>query len=234
VDRASRRLAATSLLALVGFMAFAAASPPRRVMPQDLPLSSVGPDSFVATFETTRGNVVMRARRATSPLGVDRLYHLVHGGYYDGLVIYRVGTTKTVVGGRVVQFGTSGDTAVSHAWEKATLDDEPVIGTHRPGAVSFARGAPRTRSVEIAINTNDAAPLDTVRYEGVVGFPIVAQVVSGLDVLARLNGRYGNAPIENDSLTILGGGYLDRAFPGLDRIKRARITKAWPPEKSSK
>lgn len=221
------RLIATSILAIAGFT-LAAAPPPRRVMPQDLPLSSAGPDSFMATFETSKGKVVMKARRATSPLGVDRLYHLVQGGYFDGLVIYRVGTTKTVVGGRVVQFGTSGDTTMSHAWEKATIDDEPVIGTHVAGAVSFARGAPRTRSVEIAINTNDAAPLDTVRYEDVVGFPIVAQVVSGLDVLARLNGRYGNAPIESDSLTILGGSYLDRAFPGLDRIKRARITKAWP------
>ena len=66
-----------------------------------------------------------------------------------------------------------------------------------------------------------------MRYEGVVGFPIVAQVVSGLDVLARLNGRYGNAPIENDSLSILGGGYLDRAFPG-STGSSARITKAWP------
>jgi cyclophilin family peptidyl-prolyl cis-trans isomerase len=208
--------------------ALAASAPRPRVMPLDLPLASAGPDSFVATFETTKGNVVMRAHRASSPLGVDRLYHLVHGGYFDGLVIYRVGTTKTVVGGRVVQFGTSGDTTVSHAWEKATIDDEPVVGTHVAGTVSFARGAPRTRSVEIAINTNDAAPLDTVRYEGVVGFPIVARVVTGLDVLARLNGRYGNAPIENDSLSILGGAYLDRAFPGLDRITRARITKAWP------
>ena len=213
-------------LALLAALAASAAHP--RVMPLDLPLASAGPDSFVATFETTKGNVVMRARRASSPLGVDRLYHLVHGGYFDGLVIYRVGTTKTVVGGRVVQFGTSGDTTVSHAWEKATIDDEPVIGTHVAGSVSFARGAPRTRSVEIAINTNDAAPLDTVRYEGIVGFPIVARVVTGLDVLGRLNGRYGNAPIENDSLSILGGAYLDRAFPGLDRIKRARITKSWP------
>src|SRR5262245_20112931 len=85
---------------------------PRRVMPRDLPLSAAAPDSFVATFETTKGRVTMKAVRAWAPLGVDRLYHLVRGGYYDGLTIYRVGTTKTVVGGRVVQFGQSGDTTV--------------------------------------------------------------------------------------------------------------------------
>ena len=85
VHEASLGIAAA--LALAAFAAPAQASPPRRVMPPDLPLSSAGPDSFVASFETTKGAVTMKARRATSPLGVDRLYHLVRGGYYDGLVI---------------------------------------------------------------------------------------------------------------------------------------------------
>ena len=29
----------------------------------------------------------MKSCRAWAPLGADRLYHLVRGGYYDGLVI---------------------------------------------------------------------------------------------------------------------------------------------------
>jgi cyclophilin family peptidyl-prolyl cis-trans isomerase len=169
----------------------------------------------------------MKARRAWAPLGVDRLYHLVAAGYFDGLTIYRVGPTLSVKGGRVVQFGQSGDTAVARAWEKATFADEPVVRPHRRGSVNFARGGPGTRTVEIAITTNTAAALDTVRYLDVVGFPSVAEVERGVDVLDRLNGRYGNAPIENDSLSILGGEYLDRVFPGLDRILRARVTRAW-------
>lgn len=221
------RLVALTLVALVALAAPASAKSPHRVMPRDLPLASAGPDSFLVSFETTQGRVEMKARRAWAPLGVDRLYHLVHGGYYDGLVIYRVGATKSVAGGRVVQFGTSGDTVMSHAWEGATIADEPVTRSHHPGAVSFARGGPHTRSVELAINTNEATALDTVSYQGVVGFPVVAEVVRGLDVLGRLNGRYGNAPIESDSLTIVGGAWLDRAFPGLDRMRRARITREW-------
>ena len=197
------------------------------VLPRDLPLSSAGPDSFLARFQTTKGAFTMKARRAWGPLGADRLYHLVRGGYFDDLIIYRVGPTKSVAGGRVIQFGTSGDTAVARAWEKATFADEPVIRPHRRGSVNFARGGPNTRTVEIAITTNEAAALDTVHYLGVVGFPSVAEVEQGLDVLDRLNGKYGNAPIENDSLSILGGEYLERAFPGLDRIRRARVTKVW-------
>jgi cyclophilin family peptidyl-prolyl cis-trans isomerase len=169
----------------------------------------------------------MHAVRAWSPRGVDRLYHLVKGGYFDGLTIYRVGETKSVAGGRVVQFGQSGDTAASHAWDRTGIEDEPALHPHRPGAVGFARGGPNTRSVEIAIATNAIPALDTVSYMGVVGFPVIAEVRDGLEVLSRLEGKYGNAPIENDSLTILGESYLKRAFPGLDGIVRGRIKKEW-------
>jgi cyclophilin family peptidyl-prolyl cis-trans isomerase len=207
----------------------ASAQPPRAVLPADLALSSTAPDSFLAVFRTTKGRFVMKARRAWSPLGVDRLYHLVQGGYFDGLVIYRVGETKSVKGGRVVQFGQSGDTLVNHAWDRATIADEPIVRAHVRGSVSFARGGPNTRSVEIAIGATAIAALDTVQYLGVTGFPSIAEVGGGLDVLDRLNGQYGNAPIENDSLSILGGEYLERVFPGLDRIVKAFISKTWPP-----
>jgi len=221
----------TPPLLLAATLAFAPALPaaphPRAVLPSDLPLSAAAPDSFLAKFRTTKGSFVMKARRPWSPLAVDRLYHLVNSGYFDGLVFYRVGETKSVKGGRVVQFGQSGDTAVSHAWEKATFADEPVVRAHVRGSVGFARGGPNTRSVEVAIGTTAIAALDTVQYLGVTGFPSIAEVIEGLDVLDRLNGQYGNAPIENDSLSILGGEYLDRVFPGLDRIEKATITKTW-------
>jgi cyclophilin family peptidyl-prolyl cis-trans isomerase len=204
-----------------------AASHPRAVMPSDLPLSAAAPDSFLAKFKTTKGTFVMKARRPWSPLAVDRIYHLVNSGYFDGLTFYRVGETKSVKGGRVVQFGQSGDTTVNRAWEKATIADEPVVRAHVRGSVSFARGGPNTRGVEVAIGTTAIAALDTVQYLGVTGFPTIAEVIEGLDVLDRLNGKYGNAPIENDSLSILGGEYLERVFPGLDRIEHASITKTW-------
>lgn len=217
-----------ALLALFALLALGASAPRTRpVLPSDLPLASAAPDSFLAEFRTTKGNFTMKARRPWAPLGVDRLYHLVKGGYFDGLTIYRVGPTLSVKGGRVVQFGQSGDTSVVRAWDKATFADEPVIRPHRRGSVNFARGGPNTRSVEVAITTNEAAALDTVGYMGVVGFPSIAEVEQGMGVLDRLNGKYGNAPIENDSLSILGGEYLDRVFPGLDRIRSARVTKEW-------
>ena len=226
--RATTLMTLPVLAAAMALASVAPAAPrPRAVLPSDLPLSAAAPDSFLAKFKTTKGTFVMKARRPWSPLAVDRLYHLVNSGYFDGLTFYRVGETKSVKGGRVVQFGQSGDTAVSHAWEKVTIADEPVVRAHVRGSVSFARGGPNTRGVEVAIGTTAIAALDTVQYLGVTGFPTMAEVIEGLDVLDRLNGQYGNAPIENDSLSILGGEYLERVFPGLDRIEHATITKTW-------
>src|SRR5580765_2260335 len=67
------------------------ASPRRGLLPSDLPLATAGPDSFRAEFRTTKGAFTVKAHRDWAPLGADRLYHLVRGGYFDGLTIYRVG-----------------------------------------------------------------------------------------------------------------------------------------------
>lgn len=209
------------------FVLIAAAPHQRPPLPADVALHEAAPDSFLASFSTTKGTFLMKARRVWSPLGVDRLYHLVDSGYFDGLVIYRVGPTKSVKGSRVVQFGQADDPLVIRAWAADTILDERVVRPHRRGTVNFARGGPNSRSVEVAITTNAAAPLDTVNYLGVVGFPSVAEVERGMEVLDHLEGRYGNAPIESDSMAILGRAWVDRRFPGLDAIRTARITKVW-------
>lgn len=214
-------------LVLALFASAAPAAPRRAPLPTDLPLAGAGPDSFLVEYTTTKGRFVTRSVRAWAPLGVDRYFHLVNGGYYDGRVIYRVGETKSVKGGRVVQFGQTGDTLVDRAWERATLADEPAVHPRRAGAGGFARGGPATRSTEMAFTTNEATALDTVSWQGVTGFPVVAVVVEGLDVLTRFEGRWGNAPIESDSLSIAGLAWLEQRFPGLDRIQRARVLKRW-------
>ncbi len=217
--------AAIWIVALLGLRAPAAA----QVLPSKLPLASPAPDSFLVRFETTKGNVTIKARRSWSPLGVDRLYHLANNRFYDGDVIYRVGETKSYPGGLVVQFGVGNDSAVNRAWSKTGIADEPVRTRHRRGTVMFARGGPNTRTVELAIDLSPNSGLDTVHYQGVVGFPTLGEVVEGMSVLDSLHRRHGNAPIEHmDSIGAGGRTYLDRAFPGLDRILRVSVPTTWP------
>lgn len=209
----------------LGHFAFLLAAPlAAQPLPSDLPLGTPAPDSFLVVFETTKGAFTIKARRAWSPLGVDRLYHLASSGYYDGTVIFRVGPTASYPGGMVVQFGLTNDSTVNAAWSKAGIDDEPVRVGHRRGMVMLARGGPRTRSNQLAIDLSPNTGLDTVSSNGVVGFPPIAEVVEGMEVLDRLERRHGNGPTaRQDSIAARGREYLDRVFPGLDRILRGTI-----------
>lgn len=198
-------------------------------LPTELRLDRPAPDSFYVTFETTRGPVVLLAHRVWSPLGVDRLYHLASSGYYRGAVIYRVGPTASYPGGFVVQFGLSNDSAVNRAWRNTGIPDEPVREPHRRGTVMFARGGPDTRTVELAIDLSPNSGLDTVQYQGVTGFPPIAEVVEGMEALDALERRYGNDPLQHEDSIMAGGRrYLDRAYPGLDRIRDVRVSRTRP------
>jgi cyclophilin family peptidyl-prolyl cis-trans isomerase/ketosteroid isomerase-like protein len=198
-------------------------------LPSEVPLDQPAPDSFLVVFETTKGSVVVKAHRDWSPLGVDRLYHLARNHYYDGVVIYRVGPTASFKGGYVVQFGIGNSAAVNQAWDNAGIPDEPVRHPNGIGTVNFARAGPDSRTVELGINLTPNTTLDTVSYEGVVGFPPIAEVVEGMAVLESLNRQYGNTVFEQwDSVMASGRAYLDRAYPGLDRVDSAFVSATWP------
>ncbi len=219
-------------LGLIALLSIGTAVPPlaaqTQPLPSQLPLAQPAPDSFLVVFQTTKGNVVMKARREWSPLGVDRLYHLAMAHYYDGVVIYRVGPTASFKGGYVVQFGIGNSAAVNQAWDAAGIPDEPVVHPTGTGTVNFARAGPNSRTVELGINLTPNTTLDTVGYEGVVGFPPLAQVVEGMTVLESLNRQYGNTVFEHwDSVMASGRAYLDRAYPGLDRVISSSVTEAW-------
>jgi len=235
VTPAARRLGRA--LRLLGWWSLGPALPAlagqAQPLPSQLPLDQPAPDSFLVVFTTTKGAVVLKAHRDWSPHGVDRLYQLARGHYYDGDVIYRVGPTASFKGGYVVQFGVGNSAAVNQAWDAAGIPDEPVRHPNGTGTVGFARAGPNTRSVELAINLTPNTSLDTVQYEGVVGFPPIAEVVEGMSVLESLNRQYGNATLEHwDSIMASGRAYLDRAYPGLDRVVTVAVPDPVPPHQT--
>ncbi len=196
-------------------------------LPSEINLTELSPDSFLVSFETSKGKFVMKAHRDWAPLGCDRFYTLVKNGFYNNCVIYRVGPTLSFKGGFIVQFGLANDEKVNLAWEKNTLRDEPVVQPHKRGSVNFASGGPNTRSTELAIALTPCSELDTVNYQGAIGFPTIAEVVEGMDVVDLFNRQYGNDVFKSKDSLYLGRSYFDRKFPGLDRILRATIIKSW-------
>jgi peptidyl-prolyl cis-trans isomerase A (cyclophilin A) len=121
-----------------------------------------------------------------------------------------------VVPGFVVQFGLSGDPAVSARWRDATIADDPVTQSNARGTVTFATAGPNTRTTQLFINYGDNRRLNGM------GFAPVGVVVEGMDVVDRIYAGYGESP-DQGLIESQGNAYLAAQFPRLDSIARATI-----------
>ncbi|AOW21906.1 peptidylprolyl isomerase [Urechidicola croceus] len=180
------------------------------------------PEYFNARFETTKGNFDLEAKREWSPEGVDRLYQLIKNDYYTDIALFRV------IPGFVVQFGIHNDSLINKLWEKHVISDESVIQSNDSMAISFARDGVDSRTTQIFINLKDNHRLDTVHYNDVTGFPVVAKIISGMETVHKFNSEYGAKPShEQDSIYNKGNAYLKEKYPKMDYIKRAYLIKPY-------
>ena len=195
------------LLALV----FAGAGESNAAQASDEP----APATFRARFETSQGPFVIEVNREWAPLGADRFYTLVKGGFYDGVRFFRV------LSGFMAQFGLSGDPKVQAAWASANLMDEPAKQSNLRGFVTFAKeSSPNTRYTMVFINYKDNSYLDAD------GFAPFGQVVVGMDVVDKLYGGYGRTNVPDQRrIKSEGNVYLTSEYPKLDFIKTATIER---------
>jgi peptidyl-prolyl cis-trans isomerase A (cyclophilin A) len=178
------------------------------------------PETFRASFKTSKGDFIIEAYRKWSPLGVDRLYQLIKTGFYDNTLIFRVEPSF------VIQFGISDDQKINRFWDPKKLRDEPVRNKNMKAVISYARGGPNDRTTQLFINAVDNFKLDTAMRGGVKGFTPVAKIIKGMNIVAMFNSRYGKVPVTvQDSLYKYGNSYFEAHFPGLDRILVAKIIR---------
>ena len=168
------------------------------------------PERYQIRFETSAGVFVVDVTRAWAPRGADRMYNLVRQGFFDGTRFFRV------VPGFVVQFGLSGDPAVSARWRDATIADDAVTQSNARGTLTFATAGPNTRTTQLFINYADNRRLDGM------GFAPLGVVVEGMEVVDRIYAGYGESP-DQGLIESRGNEYLASQFPRLDSIARATI-----------
>ncbi|HZQ90150.1 MAG TPA: peptidylprolyl isomerase [Gaiellaceae bacterium] len=190
-------------------------APPPPVLLKPGALHAKSPATFEAEFTTTKGTFVVTVHRAWAPRGADRFYNLVQAGFFDGEEFFRV------VKGFVVQFGISGYPSVSKAWQSADIPDDPVKASNTVGTITYADAGPNTRSTQVFINLgNNAANLDGQ------GFAPFGKVTSGMKVVQKLYGGYGEAVTNlQPQIASEGNAFLKKRFPKLDSVIRARIVK---------
>merc|ERR1711916_224414 len=149
----------------------------------------------------TKGTFNMEVERELSPIGVDHFHSLVESGHFDGASFFRM------VKGFVVQFGLSGDPAVTAETMKKTILDDPVKASNKAGTVTYAKSMmPNSRSTQLFINLGDNAFLDD----------------HGLAVIDALEDKYGEAP-DQGAIMQQGDAYLKSTFPDLDHVIKARV-----------
>jgi peptidyl-prolyl cis-trans isomerase A (cyclophilin A) len=172
------------------------------------------PAVYRANFDTSKGGFVVEVTRDWAPLGADRFYTLVKGGFFDNTRFFRV------LPGFMVQFGLAANPADNKKW--GNLTDDPVKESNKPGYITFATAGPGTRTTQVFINYADNARLDGQ------GFAPFGKVVSGMDVVRQLYSDYGEGAPQGagpaqDQIQAQGNTYLERDFPKLDYIKSAKL-----------
>jgi cyclophilin family peptidyl-prolyl cis-trans isomerase len=176
-------------------------------------LTEKAPETYKVNFETSVGVFVIEVTRAWAPKGADRFFNLVKHGYYDGGRFFRV------MPNFMVQFGLYRDPKVQAAWRDANLLDDPVTQSNKRGFITFAMApVPNSRTTQVFINFKDNAFLDKQ------GFAPFGQVISGMEVVDKINPEYGQEP-EQGRIQLEGNAYLTKAFPRLDFVKKASIVK---------
>ena len=170
---------------------------------------------FKASFDTSAGVFVIEVHRDWAPNGADRFYNLVKSGFFSDVRFFRV------IQGFMVQFGMHGDPAVQSAWTAARIPDDPVKESNKVGYVTYAKpNAPNSRSTQVFINYGNNANLDGQ------GFAPFGKVITGMDVVQKLNATYGAKPGDDQGNIAAGGNaYLQKTYPKLDYIKTATIVQ---------
>jgi peptidyl-prolyl cis-trans isomerase A (cyclophilin A) len=193
----------------------AAASRPSKLL-EPATLTAKAPAVYKAKFDTSKGIFVVEVHRDWAPLGADRFYNMVTNGFFSGVRFFRV------IPNFMAQFGINGNPAVTAAWNKTDLnDDPPNKQSNVRGFITYGTtGRPNSRGTQVFINYKDNAFLDAQ------GFVPFGQVIEGMDVVDMLNAEYGSGPQNaQGKISAEGNKFLQANFPKLDYIKTAAIAK---------
>ena len=214
-----RRTLAT-LVSAFALSTLALAAPAKAQGKLDFPanLNEKAPATFKAKFDTSKGVFVVQVNRDWAPNGADRFYNLVKNGFYDDVRFFRV------ISGFMVQFGINGNPKISAPWREARIADDPVKQSNKRGYITYAMAGPNTRTSQVFINFADNANLDNS------GFAPFGQIVSGMDVVDKLNAEYGEgAPRgrgpDQGRIQAEGNAYLNKDFGRMDYVKKATIER---------
>lgn len=131
---------------------------------------------YLATLQTSRGEVVIQLYPDKAPLAVNNFVYLARSGWFDGITFHRV------IPGFVAQTGDPSGTGKGNPGYY--FETEPATGLHfdRAGMVGMANSGAGTNGSQFFITYAPAPHLDG-------SFTVFGKVLRGMDVLAALQPR---------------------------------------------
>ena len=101
----------------------------------------------------------------------------------------------------------AGNPRVSHAWQNANIQDDPVLMSNIAGTIAYATAGPNTRTTQVYINLGDNSNLDSQGFA-----PFGFTDPAGMAVLSKVYAGYGQQP-DQDLIYAQGDAYLNANFP---------------------
>lgn len=150
---------------------------------------------------TAEGDIEIDLYLDQAPVTAGNFLRLVADGDLDGATFYRVVTYDNDRGSPKIEVIQGGLGDASEAFD--TIDHETTEDTgirHTDGVISMARGAVGTASTEFFICVGDQPGLDygQLRNSDGQGFAAFGKVVSGMDVVRRINSLPADAPSDSE------------------------------------
>ncbi len=131
---------------------------------------------YLATLETTKGNIVIELFPKEAPMTVNNFVFLSRDGYYDGVKFHRI------IKGFMVQTGDPMGTG--RGGPGYTFPDEPVTRDYTPGIVAMANAGPNTNGSQFFIMHGSAPNMPK-------NYTIFGKVIQGMDVVNQI----ANTPV---------------------------------------
>ena len=134
------------------------------------PMSIDTARTYSATFDTSRGRIVVELFTKDAPTTVNNFVFLAREGFYDGTVFHRVIADFMVQGGDPTGTGRGGP---GYRFEDETKNNP---NRHARGVLSMANAGPNTNGSQFFITHVDTPWLDGKHT-------VFGRVLSGLDVV---------------------------------------------------
>lgn len=156
-------------------------------------------DTIRITLTTSLGDIGIDLYADKAPVTVGNFLRLVDDGYLDGGEFYRVvsyANDKGLPQIEVIQGGRGDAERPFPPIDHETTELSGIL--HKDGVISMARGDVGTATSEFFICIGDQPGLDygQPRMPDEQGFAAFGRVVSGMDVVKRINASPADAPTE--------------------------------------